>query len=179
MAARRDDGHARMTFSAPWRKLMLLLHVATSVGFPGAVAGFLSLAIAGLTTSDPAIAAAVYPAMGIVTSMVILPLAVASLLIGVVQSLGTPWGLFRYYWVIVKLALTVIVLVVLLLQLEGIELASRAALAGEIDAMPGLRVSMVLHGAGGLAVLLAVTVLSIYKPRGMTALGVRAIAAGR
>ena len=168
-----------MTFSAPWRKLMLLLHVTTSVGFPGAVAGFLVLAITGLSTSDAFIAAAVYPAMSIMTWVAILPLAVASLLIGIVQSLGTPWGLFRYYWVIVKLALTIIALAVLLLQLDGIDLLARVAPAGQVADYPGPRFSMVLHGAAGLVVLLAAIVLSIYKPRGTTGYGARAIAAGR
>jgi hypothetical protein len=168
-----------MTLSPRWRKLMLLLHVTTSVGFPGAVAGFLALAIVGVTTSDAALATAVYPAMNLVTWLVILPLAIASTVIGIIQSLGTPWGVVRYYWVIVKLVLTIIVLVVLLLQLDGIELASRAALSGDLGVNSGIRVSMVLHAAGGLAVLLFVTALSIYKPRGMTRYGARAIAGDR
>jgi hypothetical protein len=168
-----------MTLSPRWRKLMLLLHVTTAVGFPGAVAGFLALAVVGVTTSDAALATAVYLAMNLVTRFVILPLAVASTVIGIIQSLGTPWGVVRYYWVIVKLVLTIIVLVVLLLQLDGIELASRAALSGDLGVNSGLRVSMVLHGAGGLAVLFFVTALSIYKPRGMTRYGARAIAGDR
>lgn len=168
-----------MTFSPAWRKLLLLVHVATSVGFAGAVAAFLALAITGLTTSDPSITAAVYPAMSIVTWMVILPLAVSSLLFGIVQSLGTPWGLFRYYWVIVKLVLTIIALAVLLLQLDGINLLARVAPVGQVADYPGPRFSMVLHSAAGFVVLLAAIVLSIYKPRGTTAYGARAIASSR
>ena len=49
---------------------------------------------------------AAYPAMELAARFVIVPLAFASLLTGVIQSLGTPWGLFRHYWVLVKLLLT-------------------------------------------------------------------------
>ena len=168
-----------MILPPPWRKLVLWTHVTTSVGFAGAVAGFLALAIAGLSTSDPALAGAVYPAMSVMTWTVILPLAASSLIVGIVQSVGTPWGLVRYYWVIVKLVLTAIACVILLLQLDAIDLLARMALAGQLSALPGPRFSMVLHSAGGLVVLLAAIGLSIYKPRGMTGYGARAIAAGR
>ncbi|MEO6012867.1 MAG: hypothetical protein ABIQ30_04685 [Devosia sp.] len=95
----------------------------------------------------------------------------ASLLIGVVQSLGTPWGLIRYYWVIIKLVLTLVALAVLMLQTETVDLLARAALAGGLGTMGASRFSMVLHGTGGLAVLLVANVLSVYKPRGMTRYG--------
>ena len=36
---------------------------------------------------------------------------------GLVQSLGTEWGLFRYYWIVAKLSLTVVATMVLMLLL--------------------------------------------------------------
>jgi hypothetical protein len=54
-------------------------------------------------------------------------LAFASLLTGFIQSLGTPWGLFRHYWVLVKLLLTVFSTVVLLVKMELIGYAARMA----------------------------------------------------
>jgi hypothetical protein len=53
---------------------------------------------------------------------------------------------------------------------------STASLSGDLSMMGGQRMGMILHGAGGLAVLIVVTVLSIYKPRGMTHYGARKIA---
>lgn len=166
-----------MTFSSRWRKLLLVLHVLTSVGFPGAVAGFLALAIVGALNADIGVERAVYIAMAVVTWDVIVPLAAASLVIGIVQSLGTPWGLFRYYWLIIKLVLTLIAVTVLMLQTSTINMLSDAALRGDLSAMNAPRVAMILHGAGGLVVLIVATILSIYKPRGMTAYGARKIAA--
>ena len=165
-----------MMLAAPWRKLLLALHVLTSVAFPGAVAGFLALAVVGATNNDPSVVRAVYVGMAVVTWDVIVPLAAASLVIGVAASLGTPWGLLRYYWLIVKLVLTLVAVAVLMLQTGTIDMLSEAALRGDLSAMNGPRMGMILHGAGGFVVLAVATVLSIYKPRGMTAYGVRKIA---
>lgn len=104
-----------MTMTPGLRKFVLAAHVTSSVGSLGAVAVFLALAIAGLTSQDARMVRAAYLAMGMTAWYVILPLVLASLLIGLVQSLGTPWGLFRHYWVLAKLLLTVLVITVLLL----------------------------------------------------------------
>ncbi|WP_299753153.1 hypothetical protein [Devosia sp.] len=95
----------------------------------------------------------------------------ASLLFGVAQSLGTPWGLFRYYWIIFKLALTVLAVVVLLLQTPIIDALGEAAMAGNMGTWNGGRAAVILHSAGGLLLLLLATVLSVYKPRGLTRYG--------
>src|SRR6476469_7788565 len=105
------------------RKLALATHVATTVGSLGAVAAFLALALSGLASQDAGIRHAVYPAMELITWFVIVPVILASLLSGIVSSVGTPWGLFRHYWVVVKLLLTVFAAVVLLFQLRPIRMA--------------------------------------------------------
>ena len=160
----------------PWlRKLTLTAHVACSVGWLGAVAGFLALAVAGLTSRDPRTVAAVHPAMELLTLYVIVPLSLASLLTGLIQSLGTAWGLFRHYWVLVKLLLACVATVVLLLQLRPIGYLADAArgAAAPIEDLREVRISMALHAAGGLLVLLMTTILSVYKPRGLTRYGQR------
>jgi hypothetical protein len=163
-----------MNLPAPWRKLVLVLHVTSSLGFLGAVGTFLALAVAGATAELP-IALAVYQAMQVVTWPVIVPLAFASLVIGIIQSLGTPWGLFRYYWVIVKLVLTVLAVAVLMLQTSTVDALSSAAREADLTGLAGARFSMTLHSAGGAVVLLIATVLSVYKPRGLTRYGARAL----
>ncbi|WP_287249226.1 hypothetical protein [Mesorhizobium sp.] len=100
------------------RKFTLTVHVTSSVGTLGAVAGFLALAVAGLASEDSQMVSAAYLAMELIAWYVIVPLVLASLVTGLVQSLGTPWGLFRHYWVLTKLLLNVLVTIVLLLQLE-------------------------------------------------------------
>lgn len=160
-----------MTFAAPLRKLLLVLHVTSSVGLMGAVAAFLALAITGAATKDSALATGAYLAMRVITWDVIVPLAFASLVIGIIQSLGTPWGLFRYYWIIIKLVLTLIAVAVLMLQTQTVEALGAAASAGNLASYGGARFSMILHGTGGLLVLIVANFLSVFKPRGMTRYG--------
>lgn len=155
------------------RKIVLVAHIASSVGSLGAVAGFLALAVTGITSQDAHITRSVYVAMDVIARFVIVPLVSASFLIGVAQSLGTTWGLFRHYWVLAKLLLTLVVLIVLLFQMEGIAYVAAAAVETTLSSadLLGLRRSLVVHAAGGLVVLLATTTLSVYKPRGMTRYG--------
>jgi hypothetical protein len=166
---------APMTMTPRLRKFVLVAHVTSSVGSLGAVAVFLALAVAGLTSQDAQMVRAAYVANGFIAWYVILPLILAALLIGVVQSLGTPWGLFRHYWVLTKLLLTVLTLIVLLLQMEGISYMAGVTTETTLSSaeLLGLRRSLRLHAAGGLVVLLVTTMLSIYKPRAMTRYGWR------
>jgi len=94
------------------RKLVLTAHITFSVAWIGAVAVFLALAIAGLTSQNTQMVRTAYPAMELTARFVIVPLAFASLLSGLIQSLGTPWGLFRHYWVLAKLLLTIFATIV-------------------------------------------------------------------
>ena len=157
------------------RKLVLAAHVASSVGFLGAVVVFLALAVAGLCSQNMQAVSAAYLAMGLIARSVIVPLSFAALVTGLVQSLGTSWGLLRHYWALAKLLLTVLTIIVLLLQLDGIEYMAGVAAKTRLSAadLVGLRRSLGLHAAGGLLVLLLTTTLSVYKPRGMTPYGWR------
>ncbi len=160
-----------MQFSPSLRRAVLLAHVTTSVGLIGAVAAFLTLAILGATTTTPALAQASYVAMAAITWLVILPIALAALLIGIVQSLGTAWGLFLHYWVILKLVLTILSVLVLAVQLATINALSAAALSGTLAGTEGGQHAMILHSTGGVVVLILIALLSIYKPHGTTSKG--------
>lgn len=157
------------------RKITLIAHIVSSVGSLGAVAGFLALAIAGLSSENDQVMRSVYIATELVARSVIVPLVFDSLVTGLVQSLGTTWGLFRHYWVLAKLLLTIFTAVVLMLQMSGIaHVAAVAADPGFASTdVPGLRRSLVVHAAGGLIVLLVTTTLSVLKPRGLTRYGWR------
>ncbi|MFD5058978.1 hypothetical protein [Streptomyces sp. NPDC058394] len=157
------------------RKLVLTLHVTSSVGWLGAVAAFLALAVAGLASSAPQTARGAYLAMDVVGWYVIVPFSVASLLTGLVQSLGTVWGLLRHYWVIAKLLITVIATLVLLVHMQPVghlaDAAERAALAG--GELEGMRIQLIADAAAALLVLLTAAALSVFKPRGVTRYGRR------
>jgi len=164
-----------MTMTPGLRKFALTAHVTFSVGWLGAVAGFLALAVASLTSKDAQVVRAAYVAMDLTAWFVIVPLALASLLTGLVQSLGTDWGLFRHYWVLAKLLLTVVATIVLLLKLEPISYMAGVAAETTLSSadLREMRMSLVAHAGGGLLVLLVNTVLGVYKPRGITPYGRR------
>jgi hypothetical protein len=154
------------------RKLALTAHVTSSVGWLGAVAGFLALAVAGLQSRDEPLVRAAYLAMEPIGWGALVPLALASLLTGLVQALSTPWGLFQHYWVLFKLLLTVLATIVLLLYTQTVSHFAGVAAASSSADPGGLR-SYLLHAGGGLLVLLVTTTLSVYKPRGLTPYGWR------
>jgi hypothetical protein len=94
------------------------------------------------------------------------------------MSLGTPWGLFRHYWVVVSLALTVLCTVVLVLHMPTV--SATAAMLRGMGMGPGTAGmghgavgGDLFHPGAGLVLLLAVAVLNVYKPRGLTPYGWR------
>ena len=162
-----------MTMTPRLRKFTLTAHVTSSVGWLGAVVAFLALAVAGLTSRDAQLVRAVYLVAEPITRFVLVPLALASLLTGIVQSLGTTWGLFRYYWVLFKLVLNILATVVLLMYTRTVSYFADVAAQSSGDLAELRSPSFVLHSSGGLLVLLTATVLGVYKPRGMTRYGQR------
>lgn len=162
-----------MAMTPNLRKLVLTSHITTSVGLLGAVVGFLALALAGVTSQDPQMVHAAYPAMKLIAWFVVIPLAFAALFTGIIQSLGTTWGLFRHYWILAKLVLMLLAILVLLVQMNTIGLL--AGIAGEVRLLAGelrgMQLRLVLHAGGGLLVLLVATTLAVYKPWGMTRYG--------
>jgi hypothetical protein len=157
------------------RKLALTAHVTSSVGWLGAVAGFLALAVAGLTSQDGQMVRAAYLATELLTWLVIVPLAFASLLTGLVVSLGTQWGLFQHYWVLAKFVLTILATILLLLHTQPIGFLAGIARETTLSSANAgrLQIQLVADAAAALLALLVNVTLSVYKPRGMTPYGRR------
>ncbi len=162
-----------MTMTPRLRKFALTAHVTSSVGWLGAVVVFLALAVVGLTSQDAQTVRGAYLVMEPAAWFVLVPLAFASLLTGIVQSLGTRWGLFRHYWVLFKLLITVFATIVLLTYMETFSFMAGVAADPSADLGMVRNASPGLHAALGLLVLLVATVLAVYKPRGMTRYGWR------
>jgi hypothetical protein len=140
-----------------------------------AVVAFLALAVAGLTSDDAETVRAAYLVMELIGWYALVPMALASLLTGLVQSLGTTWGLFRHYWVVFKLLINVFATLVLLLYMQTLDyFAGVAAETRLADDLSRLRsTSPLLHAALALLLLLVATTLAAYKPRGPTPYGQR------
>ena len=172
-----DAQSDRLLFPPPWRKLALVVHVTSSVAWLGAVLTFAVLSIAGVTSRDAATVRSAYVAMNLIGEYAIVPLSIAALITGVIQALGTQWGLFRHYWVLVKLALTVGATSLLMLhQFGAVSVAAQHVLAVNSSGLPDvgrLGNQLVFDSVLAALVLLVTTTLSIYKPAGVTPYGWR------
>jgi hypothetical protein len=154
------------------RKFALSAHLAFSVGWVGAVVAYLALGIVAQTNKEAQTVRAAWIAMELTGWYVIVPMALASFGTGLVMALGTKWGLFRHYWVIFSLVLTIFATVVLLLHMPTVTTIANVAKEAEgvrLDELGG----DLLHPGLGLVVLLVVQVLNLYKPPGMTRYGRR------
>jgi uncharacterized membrane protein len=162
-----------MTIAPRLRKLLLTAHVTTTVGWLGAVVAFLALAVVGVTSQDAQTVRGAYLVMEPVAWLVLVPLAFASLLTGIVQSLATAWGLFRHYWILFKLLIAAVATIVLLIYMETFRVMAAVAADPGADLRVVRNESPALHAILALLVLLVATVLAVYKPRGMTRYGQR------
>jgi hypothetical protein len=160
-----------MQMSPGIRKLMLTVHVTSSVGWLGAIVAYVALNAPVYLSDDEQTVRAAYLMMEPVLRYALIPLAAVALVTGIVQALGTPWGLLRHYWVTISLVLTAFAFVVLMLHLPAVEAMAAVAAdpAGDVDQLGG----DLFHAVGGLVVLLVPLALNIYKPRGLTRYGWR------
>ena len=161
-----------MVMTPAVRKLALSAHLTFSVGWIGAVLAYLALGVGAVTSRDVQSIRAAWIAMEWIGWYVIVPLAIASLFTGLVMALGTKWGLFRHYWVLISFVLTIFATVVLLLHMPTVSSTADAAQNAEGATLEGLGGDL-FHPGIGLVVLLVIQVLNLYKPPGMTRHGWR------
>lgn len=154
------------------RKFALTVHLISSLGWIGAVVAYLALGVSAVSSQDDQTVRAAWIAMELTGWFAIVPLALAALLTGLVMSLGTTWGLFRHYWVLTTLVLTIFSTVVLLLHMPTVSAIARVARDSD-GATVGRLGGDLLHPGLGLVVLLGITLLNVYKPRGLTQYGWR------
>ncbi|MGH3736546.1 MAG: hypothetical protein ACRDT6_13155 [Micromonosporaceae bacterium] len=166
--------------SRRWRKVLLVVHVVTSVAWIGVDLVLLALAAAGLLSSNPDLLRAGYVAMGFLADTVVVPVALTALATGVVLAVGTPWGLIRYRWVLTKFVLTMVMATAVVFALRpSLNQAAARALQVPLERLPALGVGdpgidAMVAPSVAMALLLVVTALSVYKPWGRTRWGRRA-----
>ncbi|HJZ49444.1 MAG TPA: hypothetical protein VKE41_19840 [Roseiflexaceae bacterium] len=150
-----------MTLAAPWRKLLLTVHVVATVSLIGTTLVLMALGISGLRGADPR---TVYPAAYLVEAWVVAPLAVLALATGLLQAVLTRWGLLQYWWVAIKLTTTLgftgLVLFVLIPRLA----ASAEAAAAAHTFSAAQRLPLALVPSVALTALILNVALAIYKP---------------
>lgn len=161
-----------MFMTPSFRKLALAMHLTCSLGWTGAVIAYLALGISAATSLDSQTIRAAWIAMELTGWYVILPLSLVALLSGIVMALGSPWGLFRHYWILISLLLTTLSIAVLLGHMPTVSALTTVAREGD-SAQLGRLGGDLFHAGLALLVLLMTTALNMYKPRGLTPYGWR------
>ncbi|MEU9196637.1 DUF2269 domain-containing protein [Streptomyces hundungensis] len=145
------------------RRGWLVAHVAVSVSWLGLTLGLLALGVTAFTMDSPAMTESAYRAMKVFGDWLVIPIASLSLVIGVVLSLGTRWGLARHRWVWVKFWLTLLTLCLSAFALRP-EINSAVA-AGAPD------LSLVAAPVVSSCAYFFMTAISVLKPWGLTKRG--------
>lgn len=165
-----------MTLSPSLRKFVLTVHVITTMGWLGSAAAYIPIAAYLLNNQDADMIRSAFQIMSLVANYIVVPVAFASLLTGVALSLGTKWGLFRHYWIFFKLFFTAIAVFMLVAYIQEL---SHAVSIASLSTWSSTDISIlkdsihIVHPSGGLLIVLVATVLSVYKPKGMTKYGWR------
>jgi hypothetical protein len=157
-----------------WRNLLLTTHIVVAVGVLGTDLVLLTLSVTGLVSGDPELVRAGYLAVGLLAEAVLLPLALAALLTGILLGLGTGWRLTRHWWVLTKLVLTIAVATAAVFVLRpALDRAAAQALQLPLAELPAagigrVGVAVTLAPVGALGVLVAIVTLAVFKPWGQT-----------
>lgn len=165
-----------MTMPHALRKLVLIVHLTVSVGWIGAVAAYLTLGIGATISPSADTLRSAWMSMGMIGQFVIVPCSLMSLFTGLILSLGTKWGLFRHYWVLISLVLTSFATIILLQHMPTVSffasIAAQKNGANVSELRNGLQGEF-LHAGVGELVLFVIQILNVYKPRGLTVYGWR------
>lgn len=158
-----------------WRKVVLTTHIIFSVGWLGAVAVFVAHAIVGLASADKQIIAVAYIAMWLSCWLVIIPASISSFFTGLIQALFTPWGLFKHWWIVIKFILTAGCTILLFLHTSQISYLAQTAADSALSnpQLYDLRAEIMIKAAAAVIVLAGITVISVYKPWGLTPYGLQ------
>lgn len=147
------------------RQAVLVLHILSAGAWVGVDVVVGALVLVG-RSDDPATAGLAYRALG---SFVVVPMLTAALVClatGLLLGLATKWGLVRYWWVLVKLVITLVLTVLIVVALWPA--MPDAVLHGqqlEAGVTPTADVAdLVFPPIVSLTALSVATVLSVYKP---------------
>ena len=164
----RDIRRIMLRLSPRARKLLLLVHIAAAGAWLGLDVVLGILVITALVSGDPTGAGAAAASIATFATWPLAVVGLVTLVSGVLLGLGTTFGLVRYWWVLVKLVINVVLVVLVMLVLTpgvtALGEAGRDALA--TGAAPEVTSQLLFPPiVSSTAVILAMT-LAVFKPWG-------------
>lgn len=138
------------------RHALLTAHIVMAVALLGDAAGDLAVAIRTSTIDNPVLVHDSAKTLNLFSLVFGIPLSFGALVTGLALGLGTRWGVFRYPWVVAKLALIVSVILV----------GAFVIGPGSNDLVQGTDTTgrLIAGAAYDVAALTIATSLSVFKP---------------
>ena len=165
-AARR--GVPRLALGRGWRRGLLVVHVVAGGAWIGIDLVVAVLVATGWFADDTELRSLAYRALAAFVVWPMLGSGLVCLGTGLLLGLSTKWGLLRYWWVLVKLALNLLLctLIVLVLQpgMSDVAAYGRDLLTGSATSDGVAR--LFFPPAVSLTCLTLATVLAVCKPWG-------------
>jgi hypothetical protein len=152
------------------RKAVLVLHAITGIGWMGVDIAVFVLLMTARTTDDPALVVSGFTAIRMIVPIAVPPLSLGILVTGLILGLGTRWGLVRYWWVLIKLLLslvmTVLVFVSLVPAVNSIAVLSTTATSADAvrASLGALPTQLMFPPIVSFLMLGVAAILSIFKP---------------
>ena len=163
------DGTRRWRLGPRTRKGVLVVHIVSAGAWIGmdVVMGVLVFTVLG--TNDDNVKALCYRALELFAVWPLLTTGLVCLASGVVLGLGTKWGLVRYWWVAIKLALNVLLTALVPVALrpqvtEAAEQGRRFAAGESASLAVG---DLIFPPIVSPTLLLVAFVLAVFKPWGL------------
>ncbi len=158
--------------SVTQRRWLLTLHLLFSGIMFGVAIVFLTLSITAANTNDEGVLKACYTSMHVLAKTSVRASTIGTLATGILLSVLTQWGLFKFYWIIVKEGLTILSIVLgpigmYFWTLKAVTLTSAEGLGALQDPSfivnsGQLRIGIILQ----ILSLAAMFVISVFKPWG-------------
>ncbi len=167
-AAAATSSQRPWRLSARARRATLVLHIVSGGAWFGLDLAMAAMVFTALGTDDPETKALAYRALGMFIFWPIAAASVLSLATGMLLGLGTTYGLVRYWWVTIKLALNLVLTVVVLVALRPgvLELAEQGRRVAEGETVTFLESNIMFPPIVSTAALLVIFTLSVFKPFG-------------
>lgn len=152
------------------RKTILVLHIISGIGWMGVDMALFVLLMTAHSSSDATLVVSSFNAIRIIVPVAVPTLSISILVTGLILGLGTPWGVFRYWWVLVKLILSTIMTVLVFIalvpgvnEIAGLDLTMTSADAVRASLGP-IADGLMFPPVVSFLMLATATILSIFKP---------------
>lgn len=161
-----------LKLSVTQRRWLLSFHLIFVAILLGVSVAFIILSIVAGTTNDVGILKACYLSMHILAETSIRASTIGTVVTGILLSLLTSWGLFKYWWILVKEILTIFSIVVGIVgiyfwSLNAVTITSEIGLhaftnsvfvVNEYQLWTGIILQVIF--------LVMMTIISVFKPWG-------------